>query len=417
MRVYFGTVLLSLVVILAFGQAKKEDLVSKEAFYKKHEVSSEYFQLNLKPELVWVFPSSAHVRKENALVVYESSFKVIVGLNRKVDNISIFIFKLYVDQQLVPSSKLLEHYFRGEKLNLLEGLHTYKIECYSENNTLLASTVLLYINYLNQKPNLYLYTIGIPHGNLKYTVNDAIDFGKLFVAQKGVIYENVYKYSFTDTNTTKKGELQKAFGRLRNMKDIIKPKDVLLILLSTHGDKSITDRYILPCSDYSSDIQDITSLDYQTDVMENIKDLSCKKVVFLDACKSGLAIKGRKDGELDHIQRVIANTPPGIYLLTSSQDSEPSYEDEKWENGAFTEAILIGLGEGEADTKKAIRKEDDSFVLMPGTDGEIWVSELEEYLGRKVPELVQQVFPSVSQKPTSKIGDAQDFPIYQILRK
>jgi hypothetical protein len=60
-----------------------------------------------------------------------------------------------------------------------------------------------------------------------------------------------------------------------------------------------------------------------------------------------------------------------VTVLTSSKDDEVSREDPRWNNGAFTKALLESLGRA-ADTNH---------------NGMISMSELTTYLSGRVPEL------------------------------
>jgi uncharacterized caspase-like protein len=94
-------------------------------------------------------------------------------------------------------------------------------------------------------------------------------------------------------------------------------------------------------------------------------------LVLLDACRSGAASMAGGDLTVDAraLRQILAGS--NISVLTSSLDSENSFEREDWQNGAFTEALLEALGHA-ADNDK---------------NGVISMTELTRYLTSRVAQL------------------------------
>jgi hypothetical protein len=67
-------------------------------------------------------------------------------------------------------------------------------------------------------------------------------------------------------------------------------------------------------------------------------------LVLLDACRSGTATIDGTQIVLDPAAARAALAAPNITVLTSTAPSDPSFEDERWLNGAFTEAVIDSLG-------------------------------------------------------------------------
>jgi uncharacterized caspase-like protein len=83
-----------------------------------------------------------------------------------------------------------------------------------------------------------------------------------------------------------------------------------------------------------------------------------------------------------------------IVLLTSSTGNEASYESADWGHGAFTKALLEGLG-GQADYDR---------------DRKIFVRELDHFVARRVEKLT-----GGRQHPTTEIPDSMpNFAISQV---
>jgi len=244
---------------------------------------------------------------------------------------------------------------------------------------------ILHIRYSSsKKPNLHVLAIGT-QTNLTYTVQDAIDFAKLFEGQMigNSMYENVAVELLTKSKANTQ-EIRKTVNRLISKMNTseINPNDLVILFISTHGFVSQDGDFRLQGDDYTSDAAEATSVSFETDIMRVLKRLNCKKLIFLDACHSGGAFDARMGAKASSadVERAIEQYNEfrsGTAILASSQGNELSYEDVKWKNGAFTEAILKGLGNAEADTSPK--------------DGKITVNELSKYLEKTVPEMVKTV--------------------------
>ena len=142
--------------------------------------------------------------------------------------------------------------------------------------------------------------------------------------------------------------------------------------------------------------------------------------MFIDACNSGAAyasVSGAKSVTDDGLAKAINqinSTISGMSTFTSCRKREKSYEDEKWQNGAFTEAILEALkNQSFADKKgKEYRADIDK-------DGIITIGELKSFLANRVPYLVetQKKDAPTKQVPlmtNNELGD--QFPLFVLER-
>jgi uncharacterized caspase-like protein len=67
-----------------------------------------------------------------------------------------------------------------------------------------------------------------------------------------------------------------------------------------------------------------------------------KVIVFIDACHSGDLMSKGING-LVNIMTSTDDGDAGVITFTSSIGKEESIEDAKWQNGAFTKALIAGL--------------------------------------------------------------------------
>ena len=130
-----------------------------------------------------------------------------------------------------------------------------------------------------------------------------------------------------------------------------------------------------------------------SDINTTVQSLAGKTIFFIDSCHSGNVFGGRRR-TLDDLNRMInelASAENGVVVFAASTGNQYSLEDEKWDNGAFTKALVEGLM-GRADVTGR---------------GSITVSMLEFYLSERVKELT-----GGRQSPTTaKPNTIQDFPI------
>ena len=82
--------------------------------------------------------------------------------------------------------------------------------------------------------------------------------------------------------------------------------------------------------------------------------------------------------------------------ITSSTKSQPSYEDQSWGNGAFTEAIIDAFSNGDTNGDKVVT-----------------LSEMYSHISSKIPKMVQDV-KKQSQKPTITTNKLGNIPIYEM---
>ena len=221
------------------------------------------------------------------------------------------------------------------------------------------------------RPNLYLLAFGPKPGDIKYTDNDAIDFGQAFSRQAcgdSKLYDKVIQESFV----REEAQAWKIMDRIKKRikLDTIKPNDVFILFMSSHGYRKNNEFYIKGHR-YTSLVPEKTSVS-SSELFEIFDHVHTKKVFFIDACKSG------KEPPSDKLLRVPEPKKQliGYTIIASSDFNADSYWHDYWENGAFTEVLINGL-KGEANKEN---KEEN-------TNDTITINEIYEYLVKEVPKL------------------------------
>ena len=204
-------------------------------------------------------------------------------------------------------------------------------------------------NYIPPEiPSLWVIAIGIEHQDLAYTKKDAEDFAKVYQGLKdanGNGFKNVTVVRLTQKGETGKISIQKTFRDLKHQ--AIKNGDLVVVFISSHGKISNgSNRFLLLPSDFDASYEDITSIDFEADVLDQLRPVKGNKLVFVDACNSGgIGARSFTNSATSKVMSDLVESTRGLEVFASCSSQEESYEDEKWQNGAFTKAILEAFGD------------------------------------------------------------------------
>lgn len=273
----------------------------------------------------------------------------------------------------------------------------------------------------DEKPNLYLITLGASqfkqtNYNLTYAAKDANDV--ILQVAKSEVYEEVFTKTLTNEELTKENVIQ-----LKPFLEDAGINDHVMVFLAGHGVLSADLDYYLATYDMDFNQPKQKGLMYEDleGLLDGIKPL--KKVLFIDACHSGeidkeevefAQAKNTEEGDVRFravgkkvqsklgAQNTLELTKSlftdlrkgtGATVISSAGGMEFAMESGDWKNGLFTYALLNGIKSRDADLNK---------------DGEIWLSELQEYVGEKVTLMSNGL-----QRPTSRIeNQMMDFRIW-----
>ncbi len=364
------------------------------------------------PILIWSDPAP-HETGTNKVRRTEDhfEFKMTVVSAKPLD---VKNFKMKVNGKETEGSKFNEEDLSPPKRENAQFTYTYRNKIPLQQGKNRVEVVVdgkasdyLEVEFAPERANLFVLAIGPAHDDLKYTAKDAADFAAAFANQGGQLFNQVIVNVLnTPEKTDLTGIKQAAFDLAYLWDDKqIKPTDVLLVFVSSHG-KIVDNRFKILQTGYNPKYERL-AVDFKSDVLEILNPVNCKKMVFLDACHSG----GAKDGYGGLSQAVVdlAKAQPGISTLTSCGSTEKSYEDPSWENGAFTEALLAAFANTECQDAGGAYRADAN------ADGIIRLGELYEFLRRRVPALVQTSIPNAPTAQTPFMPESQldkDMPIY-----
>ena len=305
------------------------------------------------------------------------------------------------------SASRVQHKYENT-VSLAEGLNEVQIVYYSEDGkNVVGTSAPITFHYIpKDKPNLYVLSIGVKHNDLKYTENDAKAVAQMYEQLGGKSgFKKVYIADMVESSETTERSIKKAFLDLERRKSI-KDNDLVVVFISSHGKVVDGDRYVLLPSDYDPQYDEIGTIDFNEDVLKRLRNVDGNKLVFIDACHSGSAGSRSFSNEAaSKVMNDLINATAGLEIFASCGDREFSYEDDRWEHGAFTKAILEAFKDEtvEIDGKRIhsdIYKEVDG-VKKAGSDGVITIEELKLFVQQRVPQLVKDV-KMKPQNPTNK---------------
>lgn len=263
---------------------------------------------------------------------------------------------------------------------------------------------ILYKGATEEKPTLYLITIGInkyknPKYNLNYAEADANGVESSIKKSSSGIFKAIVPYNIRNEKANKSN----IFAALDDVKKKSLEQDMLVVYYAGHGvmaGESAADNefYVVPT--------DVTQLYGREEMLkekaiaasslkEYAESINAQKQVFiLDACQSAGALETvtvRGAAEEKAIAQLARST--GTFWITSTGSDQFASEFEKLGHGIFTYSLIEGIN-GKADANG---------------DKKLTVRELSTYIENKVPELSEQL-KGTAQYP-SGYSFGNDFPL------
>lgn len=244
------------------------------------------------------------------------------------------------------------------------------------------------------KPKLYVLAVGVSNYQnqglrLGLSAKDALDFGEIWKSQQSSLYEGVQARILTDAQATK-GNILDGLEWLQRQ---VTQKDVAILFFAGHGINDPNGMfYFLPVD---ADLEKLKRTGIsQADITSTVAAIAGKVLVFMDACHSGNImgkLKRRAALDVGTVINELASAENGAVVFSSATGRQYSLENPDWGNGAFTRALVEGIG-GKADFR--------------GT-GRITVNMLDLYVSERVKELTEG-----QQTPTTvKPPNVPDFPV------
>ncbi|MGI9105274.1 MAG: caspase family protein, partial [Pyrinomonadaceae bacterium] len=248
------------------------------------------------------------------------------------------------------------------------------------------------------RPKLYVLAVGVsnyadPKLKLGFAAKDAQDFAASWERQKGELYREVVVKVLTDDKATK----DEVLDGLDWIRKETTSKDVAVVLFAGHGVNDPNGLYYYLPFNADTDKLLRTGVSF-ADIKNTVAALAGKTLFFIDTCHSGNVLGTRRGlfgalGELNGVVNELASAENGAVVFAASTGNQFSLENAIWNNGAFTKAVVEGLGGG-ADYDKSGR-------------GRITLNMLDLYISERVKELTKGQQTPTTAKPQT----VPDFPV------
>lgn len=201
-----------------------------------------------------------------------------------------------------------------------------------------------------QGPRLFVLSIGIseyskPEYQLGLAAKDSRDFVTAVQAQKGRYYSDVIARSITNEQATKANVL----SSLAWLSQSVGPDDVGMLFMAGHGINAPDGQYyFMPYE--GNHLKLAASGVPETSIRNTLGSMRGKALFFVDTCYAGNALGNFQTAsrELARLANNLAAAENGVIVFASSSGRQLSEENDAWGNGAFTKALIEGLG-GRAD--------------------------------------------------------------------
>ncbi|MCX8023255.1 MAG: caspase family protein, partial [Syntrophorhabdaceae bacterium] len=241
------------------------------------------------------------------------------------------------------------------------------------------------------KPRLYILAIGISKYKdeslrRRFAHKDAEDFVSTMRTQKGKLYEDVIVKLLTDEKATK----DEILDGLEWIQRETTSKDIAILFIAGHGVNDNAGIYYLLPQNADIDKLKRTGVAF-SDIKNTVSSIAGKVVMFVDTCHAGGVMGKKAVADITGIINELTSAENGVVVFASSTGRQYSLEDPLWGNGAFTKALVEGIG-GKAD--------------LLGK-GKITVNMLDAYLAERVKELTKGKQTPVTTKPQT----VPDFPV------
>jgi hypothetical protein len=249
------------------------------------------------------------------------------------------------------------------------------------------------------KPKLYALVVGISayanaDYNLAYAAKDARDFSAALVNQKDGLYSEVTLRTLPDKEATANA-IRDGLDWLTKQ---VTSRDVGLVYLAGHGVLDERERFYFLAAD--SDMARLRATGVpREDIQDALNSLAGKALLFLDACHAGAVAgdtKTRGGVDINSVVNEFTRSERGVVVFTASTGKQLSQENSAWGNGAFTKAVIEGLG---LPGKKAMAD-------FRG-DGKITTSALDYYVSERVKTLTGGTQSPIMIRPPT----VPDYPI------
>ncbi|NLR92249.1 caspase family protein [Flammeovirga agarivorans] len=355
-----------------------------------------------RPQIHWVSPEMFTVADNNTVNIQAKvvsqlpvkTFKLLVdgrpleigkGLV-EVSQDSGYVYEINESIEVKKHQTSLQLFVENEEVNIISSPR--KISKLSDQNMDIGFDLkeLTERSLTLDKSNIYLLSIGISNYqmssiDLGYADKDATSIADLYASQnRSKVFNEVKIKKIINEEANKKSII----GGFDWLKQGVGENDLAIVFIAAHGVNYKGDFYIIPHDFSMNQIQE-TALKWD-EFADVLSKLPSQVLLYVDACNSGQLGSNFSSTNNTEDIRKLSSDENGVVIMSGSTGSETSLESEQWGHGAFTAAILEGLGQGKADYSG------DQIITL---------RELDLFVAMKVKELTENKQHPTTQKPST----------------
>jgi WD40 repeat protein len=319
-------------------------------------------------------------------------------------NAPVTRLRILVNGEIMPSPRAAEPVDAdgSRELTLLLPPKDSEVKIYADNRNSTSLPVTLALQWVgsrkvfvageqgtrgDQKPKLWVLAVGVSDYNdpsvprLSYASADAQAFADILRAQQGKAYREVEIKVLTDSEATRANVL----SGLDWLKSRVTAGDVGIVFLAGHGFTMATDRrYYYGSVDVNLKKLIDTGVPYsaiQDALIDfNLRGDGTRAVFFIDTCHAGDATSASPDTAVkasngDALAGELTRTENQVLVFASSKGDQSSWEEPQFRHGAFTEALIEGLG--------------TQWQADPRATGRVTYKNLDAWISDRVPVITQ----------------------------
>ena len=186
-----------------------------------------------------------------------------------------------------------------------------------------------------------------PALQLDFAAKDADDFVKAFKEQENQLYRKVSVKLLRD-DKAKRDDILDGLEWIRRE---MTARDVGVVFFGGHGVNDSDGVYYFLPQDVDVDRLKRSGVIF-TEIRNTLAALPGKALFFIDTCHSGNVLGTGRRGvasDLSAVVNELSSAENGVIVFAASTGRQFSQESAKWGNGAFTRAVIEGMG-GKADS-------------------------------------------------------------------
>ena len=415
---------------LVLSQIRSTETGLIENYRKAHKKRvSRLGNTSVQPDLMYQLPN-VKLTKKLPLAVYEDEITLRLDAS-SVD--SKHKHRVHVHCNDVPvfgangldfrEVSLSENQEFNLKIKLAAGKNKIQIFVTDEkgHRSLYETSIVTSIKKVLEKPSLYVLCIGISdyksrEFTLKFASKDALDLANLFETQR-TQYNSVKVKRLINNQSTKE-----AISNAKSFFQSSQVNDTVVIVFAGHGLLDEDSNYWFAPYDMEFGFPAKLGVSFKN-IEELVDGIGARqRLILIDSCHSGEVDKiekkqfqklqtNRNSKNVQTIERGASRSitaletkyledlftdlrrGTGAHIIAAAAGAQFAYEDDKYQNGIFSHAVKEALAKGKADKD---------------FDGVILVTELKQYVNKRVAELSKKRQVPVSRRENT----SQNFTVF-----